>query len=43
MKSLKKLASLLFALMLGASLAGLGDERIGMELDALFEEEDLWQ
>lgn len=28
---------------LGASLAGLGDERIGMELDALFGEEGLWQ
>ena len=28
---------------LGASLAGLGDERIGTELDELFGEEDLWQ
>lgn len=27
---------------LGASLMGLGDERVSMELDALFGEEDLW-
>lgn len=30
------------AVSLGASLMGLGDERVSMELDALFGEEDLW-